>query len=268
MNRANPRPFTRSSRITDWYAGLRFLARSAVDFVYPRACRLCEADLLDADRAGALANFCNACHAALCGSHGPACLACGASIGPHLDPALPCMYCRDEKFAFERVFRLGVYDNALRTACLRAKTRAGDGLAEGLADLFWECEARCIAQASIDVVVPVPQHWTRRVFRGYNAAEAVGRVWARRLQVPLSTSILRKVRRTPPQARLAPSERRVNLTKAFAIREPAPFAGATVLLADDVMTTGTTAHEASRVLRRAGASRVVVAVIARGLGRR
>jgi predicted amidophosphoribosyltransferase len=62
--------------------------------------------------------------------------------------------------------------------------------------------------------------------------------------------------------------RRVNLRRAFAIGARDAFAGATVLLADDVMTTGTTAHEAARVLTQAGAVRVVVAVVARGLGRR
>ena len=88
------------------------------------------------------------------------------------------------------------------------------------------------------------------------------------MQVPVSSHILRKVRWTRPQARLKPSERRSNLRRAFATAGKDSFAGATVLLADDVMTTGTTAHEAARQLRLAGAARVVVAVVARGLGRR
>jgi predicted amidophosphoribosyltransferase len=67
---------------------------------------------------------------------------------------------------------------------------------------------------------------------------------------------------------LKPSERRSNLRRAFAATDKHALAGATVLLADDVMTTGTTAHEVARQLKLAGAARVVVAVVARGLGRR
>jgi predicted amidophosphoribosyltransferase len=67
---------------------------------------------------------------------------------------------------------------------------------------------------------------------------------------------------------LSPSERRVNLRNAFRLASAAGLSGAVVLLADDVMTTGTTAHETARVLMQAGAARVVVAVVARGMGRR
>lgn len=114
---------------------------------------------------------------------------------------------------------------------------------------------------------PVPTYWLQRFSRRQHAAETLAHVWARRLQVPQAPHILRKVRWTPPQARLTPSQRRTNLRQAFAARRDA-LSGASVLLADDVLTTGTTAHEAARQLRLAGAGKVVVAVIARGLGRR
>lgn len=247
---------------------LRSVVRAAADFVYPNACRLCDADVSRPSVSAAAPIFCKECDEALRGTHGPACLSCGATIGPYLDAKARCLYCRDERFAFDRVFRLGVYEGVLRAACLRAKERSAEPLAEGLAELVWEYESSGLREQQIDVVVWVPAHWTRRLWRPHTAAETVARYWARRLQVPLGGSILKKTRRTLPQARLTPSERRVNLKKAFAIRERDAFAGATVLLADDVMTTGTTAHEVSRVLRQAGAARVFVAVLARGLGRR
>src|SRR5262249_7787698 len=122
--------------------------------------------------------------------------------------------------------------------------------------------------AGIDVVIPVPQHWARRMYRPHHAAETLGAAWAGRLQVPLATHILRKCRWTRPQARLTPTERRVNLRGAFQAAPAAGLSVAAVLLADDVMTTGSTAHEAAKTLVQAGAARVVVAVVARGLGRR
>lgn len=201
-------------------------------------------------------------------SHDTACRRCGANIGPGLDPLVPCMFCRDEKFAFDEALRLGVYDGVLRTACLGAKQAGGEALAAALAELTWQANEADFRALGCDVVVPVPQYWAQRFLRRHHAAETMAEVWGRRLQVPVSSHILRKVRWTRPQARLKPSERRSNLRRAFATAGKGSFAGATVLLADDVMTTGTTAHEAARQLRQAGAARVIVAVVARGLGRR
>lgn len=250
-------------------AWLRVLARGAADFVYPPACRLCTAELPGVPPDGTpSAPFCDVCRRELLMTRGPVCIHCGASIGPYLDPNLKCSLCRDERFAFERVIRLGVYEGALRTACLRGKDRGAEPLSAGLADLFWECESEALRSTPIDVVVPVPHHWTKRFLRPHNAAETLASVWAARLQLPLATHILEKRRWTRPQARLTPHERRVNLRGAFHAVPSAGLSGASILLADDVMTTGSTAHETARVLTQAGAARVVVAVIARGLGRK
>ena len=252
-------------KVPQW---VRVLARGAADFAYPPVCRLCTAELPPVATAPATSPFCDACRKNLLMTRGPACVRCGASIGPYLDPQAPCSFCRDERFAFERVIRLGVYDGALRTACLRSKDRGAEPLAAGMADLVWECESETLQQARADVVIPVPQHWFRRIYHPHHAAETLACAWGARLQLPVATHILRKCRWTRPQARLTPSERRVNLRNAFQAASSAGLSGAAVLLADDVMTTGTTAHETAKILTQAGAARVVVAVVARGLGRR
>jgi len=252
-------------KIPGW---IRSLARGAADFVYPPACRLCSAELPEAGVTPRVSPFCDECRKELLITRGPACVRCGAAIGPFLDPNVPCSLCRDERFAFERVIRLGVYDGALRTACLRSKDRGAEPLAAGLADLLWECESESFQNAKADVVVAVPPHWFRRFSHPHHAAETLAAAWAARLQVPLATHILRKRRWTRPQARLLPSERRMNLRNAFQAASTAGLSGAVVLLADDVMTTGTTAHETAKILTQAGAARVIVAVVARGLGRR
>jgi predicted amidophosphoribosyltransferase len=244
------------------------LARAAVDFVYPPACRLCQVELGETADVLATGAFCDACRAGLVETRGRACRRCGATIGPNLDPNIPCGYCHDESFAFERVIRLGVYDGSLRAACLRAKEPGAEPLAAALAELTWNVQAEALRAAAPDVVVAVPAYRWQRLWRPYHAAETLAEVWARRLQVPLVSHILRKCRWTRPQAQLAPSERRKNLRRAFVAAGGRPLADATVLLADDVMTTGTTAHETARALRQAGAHKVIVAVIARGLGRR
>jgi len=257
-------------RITRWKVPewVRSLTRGAADFVYPPLCRLCAAELPEAAGVAPSGPFCEECRKELLINRGPACIRCGASIGPYLDPHVPCSLCRDERFAFERVIRLNVYDGALRTACLRSKERGAEPLAAGLGQLLWECESAALQSAKADVVVAVPRHWFRRFYRPHHAAETLASVWAARLQLPLGTHILRKRRWTRPQARLSPTERRGNLRNAFQAVSAAGLSGAVVLLADDVMTTGTTAHETARVLTQAGALRVVLAVVARGMGRR
>ncbi|MSR57234.1 MAG: ComF family protein [Planctomycetaceae bacterium] len=246
----------------------RRFVQAAADFVFPPSCRLCDRELPEAalDQAGPL--FCADCHTALTVSHGRACLRCGASIGPHLDPTRPCTYCRNDRFIFERVIRLAVYDGAIRKACLEAKQPGGEPLAAALGELTYSSEAAAFTAAKIDIVVPVPQFWRQRFVRPHHAAETLAHVWARRLHVPMGSHILRKQRWTQPQSRLQPSQRRSNLRRAFVAVGPERLSGATVLLADDVMTTGTTAQEAARQLRQAGAAHVIVAVVARGLGRR
>src|SRR5262245_21734299 len=167
---------------------VRTLTRGAADFVYPPVGRLCTAEL-PSSAVPPASPFCDACRQQLLMTRGPACLRCASSIGPYLNPRQPCSLCRDERFAFERVIRLGVYDGALRTACLRCKERGAEPLATGIGDLLWECEADALREAGADVVVPVPQHWIRRIYRPHHAAETLAAAWSARLKVPLASHI-------------------------------------------------------------------------------
>ncbi|PWT99978.1 MAG: amidophosphoribosyltransferase [Terriglobia bacterium] len=114
----------------------------------------------------------------------------------------------------------------------------------------------------IDAVVPVPLHWRRRWSRGFNQSELLARGIARRCGAPICGA-LRRVRHTTTQTGLSNTSRRRNMAGAFATRRPDRILGKRVLLIDDVMTTGSTASACAAVLRRAGASRVVVLTVAR-----
>ncbi|MEX0716406.1 MAG: ComF family protein [Planctomycetaceae bacterium] len=244
------------------------LCRSAVDLVYPPACPLCGGDAREGEANAAVfgrVGLCATCAAAVMNVEGPRCARCAAPVGPHLDTARGCARCRAERFAFDRVVALGVYDGPLRSACLRAKSPGGRALAAGLAELLWEREGSALGGVRPDCVVAVPHHWTDRLRGRTNASETLAQVLARRLLVEFAGPILRKTRRTPAQSSLKPSQRRTNLRGAFRARGEFP-SRVTVLLVDDVLTTGATAHEAARQLRNAGADRIVTAVVARGLG--
>jgi ComF family protein len=129
--------------------------------------------------------------------------------------------------------------------------------------VVWGAERRAALGAlAVDLVVPVPLHWWRRWRRGYDQGAALARGLAGRLGLPCASCLCR-TRHTPRQAEQTPSARRDNVRGAFRTSARAPVKGKSVLLVDDVMTTGSTATEAARALRDAGAARVVVAVLAR-----
>jgi ComF family protein len=119
---------------------------------------------------------------------------------------------------------------------------------------------------AVDCVVPVPLHWLRRWRRGYNQSSSLALGLSSRLGLPLQNWWLKRIRNTPSQKALSRTARQENVRGAFQVRSSAACKGRSILLVDDVVTTGATVHEAARVLRAAGAGRVVVAALARAEG--
>jgi ComF family protein len=235
--------------------------RSVLQLVYPNVCLVC--DVPEGDAEEFRHGLCSACYAAIAVDPFPACPWCAQTVGPHTDTPDGCPECRGVALGFERALRLGPYREQLRDAVLRTKFLAGEGLADLLGRLFVELRAGELQTLGIDLVVPVPLHWWRRWTRGYNQAEAIARELAAGLGVPFAPHLLRRTRWTTQQVQPTRDARRENVKGAFRVRTGARRTAKTVLLVDDVMTTGSTLGEAARVLRAAGAERVVVAVLAR-----
>ena len=114
----------------------------------------------------------------------------------------------------------------------------------------------------IDAVLPVPLHWRRKWFRGFNQADEIGAPVAKHLGIPLIRSV-RRIRSTPFQSGLSARQRSKNLRAAFSVRERLRFQH--VLIVDDVITTGTTTRQIASVLKKAGAKKVSALAVARAL---
>ncbi|HEY1526528.1 MAG TPA: ComF family protein [Candidatus Angelobacter sp.] len=115
-------------------------------------------------------------------------------------------------------------------------------------------------------VIPVPLWAGKRQTRGFNQAEMIARAFLAfqsSSSIQLDMSILARTRETASQTGLTRHQRRANVRGAFAVLRPEKIKGRSILIVDDVMTTGTTAGECARVLRRAGAKEVFVATVAR-----
>ncbi|MEZ6189213.1 MAG: ComF family protein [Planctomycetota bacterium] len=192
-----------------------------------------------------------------------ACRRCGASRGPHAESAARCGRCQALPHRVRRTASLLRYRGTGRKLLHRLKYRgrldAAGPLGQRLA-----ARARRVWPVPEDAcVVPVPLHWRRRRSRGFDQAEAIARGFAAELGLPL-LPCLRRRRHTAPLFGVEPHRRRGLLEGVFAPRRSArEVRGRTVILVDDIRTSGATLDAAAEVLTRAGARQVWAAVVAR-----
>lgn len=229
-----------------------------MDLVYPPRCLGCGDEELAAEDGVAV---CEACRQEWIDAR-TACPRCGRfdAQGGSVEG---CAHCRSLPQRYSSVAALGAYRNGLRAVVLRLKRPGGEALAAALADLLWLARGAELRALAPDFVAPIPMHWRRRLARGANSAQRLAARIARRGGWPLVEDAVIRRRATRPQAALPPRHRLRNVRGAFALCRGLSLDGARVLLVDDVLTTGATIGEASRVLLRSGAASVGVAVLAR-----
>jgi ComF family protein len=234
-----------------------------LDLVYPPSCAFCRCAI--ESRESVL--LCPACRAEMM-ECGRACARCGSTVvsDVRVDASHGCPRCKNERLHFHGVVRLGVYQGKLRAAVLRIKKQHERALAIALGEMLAKSNDARWAALQPDAVVPVPMHWTRKIWRGVNSPETIAERLARHLDIPLASHLLARCRRTAPQASLSPSKRLANVRGAFRAARHADLPGARLLLVDDIMTTGATVNEAAKTLTRAGAAFVAVVVPARAEG--
>ncbi len=234
---------------------MRRAGRIALDAVLPPQCLGCNALVSEP---GAL---CATCWESISFIDSPLCACCGVPFDIDPGPQALCGGCIREPPPFRRARAVFRYDEHGKHLVLRFKH--GDRL--DMAPTFgrWLARAGADMLAGADVVVPVPLHWTRLFSRRYNQAALLTLALAKQAEVPAIPDALRRQRRTPSQGQLGRTQRQRNVRKAFAVRDERLVVGRTVLLVDDVLTTGATAGECTRVLLAAGATAVDVLTLAR-----
>jgi ComF family protein len=145
------------------------------------------------------------------------------------------------------------YDDLSRSLAIRLKYGRKVAIARTMARYI----APLVSPPGDDrILVPVPLHRVRLWSRGFNQSALVARELSRRLQLDSDPLALRRTRRTPPLKGMSLSQRRKTVAGAFRVDDPDRVKGRTVILVDDVLTTGSTADACARALRRAGAARV------------
>jgi predicted amidophosphoribosyltransferase len=248
----------------------RGVGSAVLDILAPGFCRRCGVDL-PAGRDG----FCPSCLATVAwiGNACPRCAMPLASPPPPGSPIAECGWCLGRNLRFDLAAAGGAYDGALRSAILGYKFQGDRGCLPLIRDALLraassETAAAVVAEAG--AIVPVPQHFLKRLRRGWDPVGDLALDLSRSLAAARRAArsrfpvvrLLAKVRWTPSQVSLPEAARRRNLRAAFAVRARSGVPPAVILL-DDVLTTGTTVSRAALALKRAGAETVLVLVAAR-----
>ena len=252
-----------SHAVTVWRVianGLGALREAFNALVFPWSCPVCGAE-------GLTSPLCDSCRHELLEQSAQAtalvCPRCALPVGPFADLRGGCSACRDHSLGFDAALALGPYDGDLRDLCLRLKHERNAWLAPWLGELFVDARGPAISHLTQGAwIVPIPLHWWRHWQRGYNQAEALALGLARRLNVPIYRP-LRRVTATERLASKGRTERANAMHGVFRARPSRQLSGRTILLVDDILTTGATCGDAARALKKAGATRVIVVVIAR-----
>jgi ComF family protein len=228
----------------------------ALDLVFPPHCPACAKHV---ERVA----LCAECRAAIAPARSPLCPVCGDCY-PGSGPDHRCGRCLTRAPHYDRARACALYNSERKSPLIDALHRFKYGRDVTLAPILGGYLAdQCPLPIDHDLLIPVPLDLQRLRWRGFNQAVSLARVLARRHGRRLDPMALQRCRVTPPQVGLGEDDRRRNMVGAFAVRHPAAVRDRAILLVDDVMTTGATVEECAKTLRRAGARRVDVVVLAR-----
>lgn len=201
----------------------------------------------------------------------PVCFRCGRYFQQQavvksmlvMDEAVFCRDCSQGKRHFYVAKAAGPYENELKDAVQKLKYTGRKGLAEHLAGLMYQTLENDWRFFAAQVIAAVPLSPKRLRQRGFNQSDLLAYRLAEKMKISW-LPILKKTRETPPQAGLNRAEREENLRDAFQLTEPAVVKGKTILLVDDVITTGFTLNSVSETLIRGGAATVICIAAAAG----
>jgi ComF family protein len=224
---------------------LRTCGRFVLDFALPPRCAGCGTIV------GQVHSFCADCWANIHFLGESGCTTCGLPL--EATEADHCGVCLARPPRIARTRAAVAYDDLSRSLAIRLKYGRKVAIARTMARYM----APLVASSDGDsILVPVPLHRSRLWQRGFNQSALVARELSRRLKLKSDVLALRRVKRTPPLKGMSPNQRRRTVSGAFRVADKAAVKGKTVILIDDVLTTGSTAEACARTLQRAGAARV------------
>ena len=260
---------------TEFINNISSLSSSLSDFFYPPFCFVCREDT-----SGNENKFvCESCLNKIKLIEPPFCAKCGRSfisenVFENIERPV-CGKCQKKRtdIKYDRILGFGKYDGTLKEIIHIYKYNKKEQLKKILSEILlkkMETEPEIL---KADLLIPVPLHWIKKRRRGFNQSEEIGKCISKSLKIPMK-SLLKRKRNTRPQIGLSGDERIKNIKGAFKVSLIAQkirkssddsrfdFDGKTVILLDDVVTTGATVNECAKVLKKAGVRKVIVVCLA------
>lgn len=238
---------------------MRRLVRPLLDLLLPPLCPSCRNLVAEPG------SLCPDCWKGMDFLAQPFCQRCGLpfSFDAGDGEALVCAACLDDPPPWREARSVLRYNDASKGLILAFKHADRTDLAPALAR--WMARAGTPLLDRAEIIVPVPLHWTRLFARRFNQSALLAHALGRIARMPVAPDLLTRTRRTASQGHLKRGERFGNVKGAFAVRprQLAEIQGKTVLLVDDVLTSGATAKECARILLKAGAKEVDMLTVAR-----
>lgn len=234
------------------------MADIASSILFPRCCPVCEEIVTPF---GEL--ICPGCVNRLAPVCQPVCKRCGKEV--ESDRAEYCFDCTKHRRSFERNFALLSYNETASKSMAAIKYRNRREYLDFYGQAICLRYGRILKNLQPDGLIPIPVHSSRKKIRGFNQAEILAEHIGRNLEIPIYPDALKRIKKTAPQKQLNPSERLRNLQEAF-LPGQLPSHIRTVVLVDDIYTTGSTLEACTGVLKKMGVSQVYGVTICVGAG--
>ena len=234
-----------------------FLRKGLLNLIFPRNCLLCRHGLKNTSDI-----LCLRCRSAVELNKPPFCQRCSRPLAAVREDNL-CRQCRTTEYSFDSAFAAVIYNDCMQRLIHLFKYHNKGYLKNFFVFLMAQAaENYHFCFQKYDLLIPVPLSRARLRERGYNQSQLLAQDLSHRHGVRMSRQNLVRIRHTPNQALLRKKERWTNIRGALRIKNSAELKGKTILLLDDLLTTGATASEAARVLKKAGAASVDVLSLA------
>ena len=231
-----------------------------LDLLFSQQCLACLGELPEHHAGVAL---CDECLDDIPPVDWPVCRRCSARVPEYPGNVATCPRCEADKLRFDATFSLGHYEGLLKELILRMKTDQSEQLGQIFARLLCERYGEQLRELQADAIVPVPASTWNQIVRRTNAPTVIARALGRELGIPALSRFLQRASHLGPQHELSRAGRFRNVRGGYRVRKGYQLASPHIVLVDDVMTTGATASEAARILKRSGVARVTVIVVAR-----